>query len=52
MKKKSPVAIRPHDAMARFDRLLAGMAPRVETKRAPESKPRKTRGPKRRTTRA
>jgi len=46
MKKKPPAVIRPHDAMVRFDRLLATMAPKAEAKRPPELKPRKTPGPK------
>ena len=50
MKKKPRTPIRPDDAMARFDRLLAAMAPKVEVKRA-SLKPHKTRGPKRRTQR-
>jgi len=55
MKKKSPAPIRPNpirpipirtdDAMARFDRLLAAMAPKVEAKRA-VARQRKMRGPK------
>src|SRR6185295_9390958 len=45
MKKKPPAPIRADDAMARFDHLLAAMAPKMETKRA-ATKPRKTRGPK------
>ena len=45
MKKKPPAPIRADDAMARFDRLLAAMAPKVASKRA-LAKPRKPRGPK------
>jgi hypothetical protein len=46
MKKPPPTARRPQDAMLRFDRLLKAMAPPVEAKRQPQSKPRKPRGPK------
>lgn len=47
MKKKLPAPIRADDAMARFDRLLTAMAPKVDAKRGP-SKPSKKRGPKKR----
>jgi hypothetical protein len=46
MKRKPSPPIREQDVMARFDRLLATMAPKVETKRAAESKAGKRRGPK------
>jgi len=46
MKKKTPTPIRADDAMARFDRLLAAMAPKVERKRQADAKPSKRRGPK------
>jgi len=46
MKKPPPAPRRPQEAMARFDRLLAAMAPPVEVKRQPQTKPRKARGPK------
>lgn len=44
MKKKPVTARRPHEAMVRFDRLLATMAPKAEApktvapKRAPKKK--------------
>lgn len=45
MQKKPPTARRPQEAMARFDRLLAAMAPKAE---APPKKSIKPRGqPKR-----
>ena len=52
VKKKPPTPIRPDDAMARFDRLLATMAPRTEAKRANAPRAAKRRGPKPRKPRA
>ena len=46
MKKNPPPSIRPQDAMARFDRLLATMAPKRDAKRPAEANPGKRRGPK------
>ena len=43
--KKEHPAIRADDAMARFDRLLATMAPKAEPKHT-SAKARKKRGPK------
>ena len=51
MRKKPPASIRPHDVMARFDRLLATMAPKVEPQHRPHPRPLKPRGPKPRKTR-
>ena len=50
MKKKPHAPIRADDAMARFDRLLTAMAPKIEAKRQATPKLRKTRGPKPRRT--
>jgi hypothetical protein len=46
MKKPPPIARRPQDAMLRFDRLLAAMAPKSESKRAPAARAAKPRGRK------
>jgi hypothetical protein len=45
MRKKPPTARRPQEAMARFDRLLAAMAPKAE---APPKKTLPQRGTKKR----
>ena len=42
MQKKPPTARRPLEAMARFDRLLAAMAPKAEAPPKNSIKPRRT----------
>ncbi len=51
MKKKPVTARRPHEAMVRFDRLLATMAPKAEAPKtvAPKRTLKKSRAPKRQT---
>ncbi len=49
MKKKPVTGRRPQEAMARFDRLLASMAPKAEAPKtvAPKRTQKKKRAPKR-----
>ena len=42
MQKKPPAPRRPHEAMARFDRLLAAMAPKAEALPKKKLEPRGT----------